>query len=141
MRPSPSRLRARPPGLLTFGATTRSLSLRPENLYSSKGWGCRGASDLCLPSGLPSQLRGIRFLPRQVYLLLNTSAFTGRTTRRDFLWQVGGLGGVALGWMLGHDGALADTPAARPDLNGGLHHRAKVRRIVQLFMNGGVSQV
>src|SRR5262245_39928394 len=32
MLPSPSRLRARPPGLLTFGATTRSLSLRPEQL-------------------------------------------------------------------------------------------------------------
>src|SRR3954452_3443463 len=30
--PSPSRLRARPPGLRTFGATARSLSLRPEQL-------------------------------------------------------------------------------------------------------------
>src|SRR5215831_16116420 len=35
--PSPSRLRARPPRLLTFGATSRSLSLRPENLRSSQG--------------------------------------------------------------------------------------------------------
>ena len=26
-----------------------------------------------------------------------------------------------------------------PDLNGGLHHRAKVKRVVQLFMNGGAS--
>src|SRR5262249_5880808 len=44
-----------------------------------------GLQDLWLPSGLPSQLRGFRFLPRQVYLLLNTSAFTGRTTgRADF---------------------------------------------------------
>src|SRR3954447_26139997 len=32
------------------------------------------------PSGLPSQLRGFRFLPRQVCLLLNTPAFPGRTT-------------------------------------------------------------
>jgi hypothetical protein len=32
------------------------------------------------PSGVPSQLRGFRLLPRQVYLLLNTSAFPGRTT-------------------------------------------------------------
>src|SRR3954452_6177547 len=31
-------------------------------------------------SGLPSPLRGFRFLPRQVCLLLNTSAFPGRTT-------------------------------------------------------------
>src|SRR5436190_17162666 len=34
---SPSRLRARPPDLLTFEATARSLSLRPENLPSSQG--------------------------------------------------------------------------------------------------------
>jgi hypothetical protein len=34
------------------------------------------------PSGLPSQLRGFRFLPRQVWLLLDTSAFPGRTTVR-----------------------------------------------------------
>src|SRR5262249_4122336 len=31
--PSPSRLRARPPGY-TYGATTRSLSLRPDHLHS-----------------------------------------------------------------------------------------------------------
>jgi hypothetical protein len=44
-----------------------------------------GLQDLWLPSGLPSQLRGLRLLPRQVYLLLNTSAFPGRTTgRADF---------------------------------------------------------
>src|SRR5919201_2563860 len=63
-------------------------------------------------------------------------------TRRDFLWQLGGgLGGIALASLLARDEAFADTPALRPDLNGGLHHRAKVRRVVQLFMNGGVSQM
>jgi hypothetical protein len=63
-------------------------------------------------------------------------------SRRDFLWQAGGgLGGVALAWMLGEQGALANTPRPRPELNGGLHHRAKARRIIQLFMNGGVSQM
>jgi uncharacterized protein (DUF1501 family) len=63
-------------------------------------------------------------------------------SRRDFLWQTGGgLGGVALAWMLGDEGVLADTPRPRADLNGGLHHRAKARRIIQLFMNGGVSQM
>ena len=36
--------------------------------------------------------------------------------------------------------ALADA-ARRADLNGGLHHRAKVKRVIQLFMNGGVSQM
>src|SRR5262249_9009310 len=32
------------------------------------------------PSGLPSELRGFRFLPRQVWLLLSTPAFPARTT-------------------------------------------------------------
>src|SRR5262245_52560983 len=63
-------------------------------------------------------------------------------SRRDFLWRSGGgLGGVALAWMLGRDAACADTAKPRADLNGGLHHKAKVKRIVQLFMNGGVSQM
>ena len=65
-------------------------------------------------------------------------------TRRELLWNLGGgLGGVALAHLLGHEGLLADT-VGRPrtgDLNGGLHHPARVRRVVQLFMNGGVSQV
>ena len=60
--------------------------------------------------------------------------------RRRALWQLGGgLGGIALAQMLGGE-ALAVQPTGA-DLNGGLHHRAKVRRIVQLFMNGGVSQM
>src|SRR5438876_26619 len=57
------------------------------------------------------------------------------TTRRDFLWRFGGgLGGVALAQLLADAGAFGGTPA------GGLHHPAKVKRVVQLFMNGGVSQ-
>jgi hypothetical protein len=65
--------------------------------------------------------------------------------RRHFLWQAGGgLGGIALALLLGRDGLLAaDTPAGKgkPDLNGGLHHKAKARRVVQLFMSGAASQV
>ncbi len=49
----------------------------------------------------------------------------------------GGFGSLALTHLLGQTGALADTSAA--DLGGGLHHRAKVKRVVQLFMNGGAS--
>jgi hypothetical protein len=61
-------------------------------------------------------------------------------TRRDLLWQLGGgLGGVALAQLLGEAGLLAGTPP-RPEFNGGLHHKAKGRRVIQLFMNGGVSQ-
>ncbi len=56
--------------------------------------------------------------------------------RRDFLWHTGGgFGGLALAHLLG-----AQTPL-RADLNGGLHHKAKAKRVIQLFMNGGVSQV
>src|SRR5262245_40938905 len=63
--------------------------------------------------------------------------------RRSFLWQSGGgLGGVALACLLGHDDLLADAPAARrADLNGGRHHRARAQRVVQLFMSGAASQV
>jgi hypothetical protein len=63
------------------------------------------------------------------------------TTRREFLWRFGGgLGGVALAQLLAETGALADAPRPRPEFNGGLHHPAKVKRVVQLFLNGGVSQ-
>jgi hypothetical protein len=60
--------------------------------------------------------------------------------RRRFLWQAGGgLGGIALSYLLGADGLLAaDRP---PTLSGGLHHPAKARRVVQLFMSGAASQV
>ena len=67
--------------------------------------------------------------------------------RREFLWRFGGgLGGIALVHLLGHSGLLAGTPerpltsAAGSELNGGLHHRAKAKRVVQLFMSGAASQ-
>lgn len=62
-------------------------------------------------------------------------------TRRQWLWQFGGgLGGLALTQLLAEGGELADTPKPRAEFNGGLHHIAKVKRVIQLFMNGGVSQ-
>ncbi len=62
--------------------------------------------------------------------------------RRSFLWRSGGgLGGIALAHLLGADGSLADTRTAdRSSLNGGIHHRAKAQRVVQLFMSGAASQ-
>ncbi|MEZ6091461.1 MAG: DUF1501 domain-containing protein [Pirellulaceae bacterium] len=68
----------------------------------------------------------------------------------------GGFGGIALAQWLANNAAADEIPAgnasggtseagelasqdARTDLNGGLHHPAKVRRIIQLFMNGGAS--
>jgi hypothetical protein len=64
--------------------------------------------------------------------------------RRQFLWQAGGgLGGIALSYLLGSDGLLAAPPVGkgRPELNGGLHHKAKAKRVVALFMSGAASQV
>jgi hypothetical protein len=60
-------------------------------------------------------------------------------TRRDALLRLGGgFGGLALAHLLATD-AVADVP--RPEFNGGLHYPAKVRRVIQLFMNGGASQM
>ena len=63
--------------------------------------------------------------------------------RREWLWNTGGgLGGVALACMLNEDAASAKTTAKTPEAQrGGLHHPAKARRVIQLFMNGGVSQM
>ena len=62
-------------------------------------------------------------------------------SRRNFLWHTGGgITGVALSQMLARE-AMASTPTPRPEFNGGLHHPAKVKRVIQLFMNGGVSQM
>jgi hypothetical protein len=60
-------------------------------------------------------------------------------SRRDALFQIGGgFGGLALAHLLATD-AAADSP--RPGFNGGLHHPAKAKRVIQLFMNGGASQM
>src|SRR5918993_1209622 len=68
-----------------------------------------------------------------------------RLDRRSFLWQSGGgLGGIALAHLLGVDGLLAAEPSGgrrdRPP-RGGVHHPARARRVVQLFMSGAASQV
>lgn len=64
------------------------------------------------------------------------------TDRRQFLWRLGGgLGGIALAHLLGHNNLLAETATdPKTDLNGGLHHRARAKRVVQLFMSGAASQ-
>src|SRR4030095_13072689 len=67
-----------------------------------------------------------------------------RIDRRQFLWNSGGgLGGIAFAHLLWRSGLLGDTSSLtrRPELNGGLHHRAKAKRVVQLFMSGAASQV
>ena len=60
--------------------------------------------------------------------------------RREFTQSLGaGFGAVALTELLANTNAYSDEPKA--DLNGGLHHPAKVKRVIQLFMNGGASQM
>ncbi len=56
------------------------------------------------------------------------------STRRNFLWNYGGgLGGIALAGLLADSGLLDGAPS-------GLHHPAKAKRVVQLFMSGAASQ-
>jgi hypothetical protein len=66
-------------------------------------------------------------------------------SRREFLWRSGGgLGGIALASMLGEDNlctAGAPTNNTTGSLGGVLHHPAKAKRVVQLFMAGAASHL
>src|SRR5437868_3290243 len=70
-----------------------------------------------------------------------SSAFS----RREFLWRFGGgLGGVALAHLLGGENLLEAAPVSEKIpgvLTGHLHHPPRARRVIQLFMNGGASQM
>lgn len=60
--------------------------------------------------------------------------------RRAFVQNLGaGMGSVALAQLMMSEGLAGDTD--KPDFGkkGGLHHPAKAKRIIQLFMNGGAS--
>jgi len=66
-------------------------------------------------------------------------------TRREALCRIGsGFGMLAFAGMVGESLATA-APLAGQDANtlatGGLHHPAKARHVIFLFMNGGLSQV
>lgn len=59
-----------------------------------------------------------------------------RSSRREFLLNTtSGLGGLALATMLAQDQATAESPSSA-----GLHHPARAKRVVQLFMSGAASQ-
>lgn len=54
------------------------------------------------------------------------------TSRRDFLWRSGGgLGGIALASLLAEERAVG----------GVVHHPARAKRVVQLFMSGAASHI
>jgi len=64
------------------------------------------------------------------------------TRRQLFGRSALGLGTAAMAGLLGEDGLLADQVAAgAPEPTGGLHHPAKARRVIYLFMSGGPSQL
>lgn len=87
-----------------------------------------------------SQHITVRTVARSSQTIWGTPMVPHELSRRRILASAaGGFGVVALANLLGRSSALADEP--RAELNGGLHHRAKVRRVIQLFMNGGASQM
>ena len=67
-----------------------------------------------------------------------THQFAAPLSRRHFLWNSGGgLGAIALAWMLQRDSARAadSASAIKP------HFPAKAKRVVQVFCAGGVSHL
>ena len=64
--------------------------------------------------------------------------------RRSFLFHAGGgLGGIALAWLLNKDGLCPRVDAATLGkvTGSGFHHAPRAQRVVQLFMSGAASQV
>lgn len=76
-------------------------------------------------------------------LKLTCSAPAGQASRREFLGSLGaGFGTVALAQLLGLDSVAAAEPLApSAGMAGKAHHRPRARRVIQLFMNGGASQM
>src|SRR5690349_8445187 len=61
-------------------------------------------------------------------------------TRREVLWQAGGLGGIALGWLMGQEAARAGEPE-NPYAARAPHFPGKAKHVIQIFLCGGVSHV
>src|SRR5258708_2151812 len=73
----------------------------------------------------------------------HNSSIPCSASRREFLWNLGGgLGGIALAQLLAEGGLLSTALAAEPQTRpqSGLHHPAKAKRVVQMFMSGAASQ-
>jgi hypothetical protein len=67
-------------------------------------------------------------------------------SRRDFLYRAGGgLGGIALSWLMARDGLAGERetgkPAANPLAAKPAHFEAKAKSIIFMFMVGGPSPV
>jgi Protein of unknown function (DUF1501) len=71
---------------------------------------------------------------------MHCGQFLRPATRREMLLRcANGFGAVALSALFAEDGRAASAPD--PALNGGLHHPAKARNVIFLYMDGGPSQV
>jgi hypothetical protein len=67
-------------------------------------------------------------------------------SRRDFLFRAGGgLGGIALSWLLARDGLAGERETGKPPANPLAakppHFEAKAKSVIFMFMVGGPSQV
>src|SRR6185295_19521279 len=63
---------------------------------------------------------------------MRASSCMSSSSRRDFLWQASGLGGIALSWLLHRESrAIEPKPNFAP----------KARRVIAIFCPGGVSHV
>jgi hypothetical protein len=67
-------------------------------------------------------------------------------SRRDFLYRAGGgLGGIALSWLLARDGVAGERETGKPGANPLAarkpHFEAKAKSVIFMFMVGGPSQV
>ncbi len=58
--------------------------------------------------------------------------------RRHFLWRAGGLGAIALAWLLDRDARAAGAEVGDAV---GTHFPSRAKRIVQIFCAGGVSHI
>src|SRR5438128_1045439 len=97
--------------------------------------GMRRSTDWPTPAGYCST-------PMSLCSLIEDGMRQARVDRRSFLWQAGGgLGGIALAYLLQRDQLLAADVSAKRKQSLALHHRPRARRVVQLFMSGAASQV
>jgi hypothetical protein len=63
-------------------------------------------------------------------------------SRRDFFGRFGlGLGGAALGGLLGRESSAASASSPFQGILPAPHHRPRAKRIIYLFMSGGPSQL
>ncbi len=67
---------------------------------------------------------------------------SGPMTRREALWRsTAGLSSAALAMLLSEEGALGDVDAEGPWSPRSTHFAPKAKRVIQIFLTGGVSHV